>query len=365
MTTPMQREPTPISLGSPNGADEPAPRIAIDLDGVLTENPAPLAHAANARFGLSLPERAFVDSAGLNVALEVREWVYSEDGPAYDLQPAPGAQEFLQDAIRLFGEGNALIITARPEGSAAMTIAWLKRYGFPVCNVIFADDKMTVARRQGCGFAVEDSERHARNYAAGGITCFLLDHDHHASVADEPAIRAVDNFTTIVAILRDLRDDEGRRRHVAGLLPPLEAALVERPRIVVSDAIHPLAREEFARHAELVDVDGTDEPALLATLVDADALVIRSETLVTETVLAAAPKLKVLARAGAGVDNIDIAAATRAGVLVLNAPGANAVSAGEHTIALLLAITRQIPYANTSTHQGGWARKQIRPVDLR
>ncbi len=158
------------------------PRIAIDLDGVLTENPAPLAHAANARFSLGLPERAFVDSAGLNVAIDVREWVYSEDGPANSLAAAPGAQEFLQDTIRIFGEGNALIITARPERAAGVTIAWLQRNGFPVCNVIFADDKMTIARRQGCGFAVEDSERHARNYAAGGITCFLIASPHSAPV---------------------------------------------------------------------------------------------------------------------------------------------------------------------------------------
>ena len=361
-STPQNNPPSPSPNGSVSATEQIAPRIAIDLDGVLTENPAPLAHAANVRFELDLPERAFVDSAGLNVAMHVREWVYSDDGPAHSLQPAPGAQDFLQDAIRLFGEGNALIITARPEGSAAMTIAWLKRYGFPVCNVIFADDKMTVARRQGCGFAVEDSERHARNYAAGGITCFLL--DHQDSVADEPAIRPVRDFDAIVAILRDLRDLDGRRDRVARLLPPVVAAS-ERPRIVVSDAIHPIARDELASQADLVDVDGTDEPALLASLPDADALVVRSETQVTEAVLAAAPKLKVVARAGAGVDNIDLAAATRAGVLVLNAPGANAVSAGEHTIALLLAITRQIPHANASTHAGRWERKQIKPVDLR
>ena len=127
-STPQNNPPSHSPNGSVSATEQIAPRIAIDLDGVLTENPAPLAHAANVRFELDLPERAFVDSAGLNVAMHVREWVYSDNGPAHSLQPAPGAQDFLQDAIRLFGEGNALIITARPEGSAAMTIAWLKRW---------------------------------------------------------------------------------------------------------------------------------------------------------------------------------------------------------------------------------------------
>ena len=75
--------------------------------------------------------------------------------------------------------------------------------------------------------------------------------------------------------------------------------------------------------------------------------------------------MRVVSRAGVGVDNIDLDAATRAGVLVLNTPGANAVSAGEHTIGLLLAITRQIPFANATTHAGEWARKRVKPVDLR
>ena len=72
-----------------------------------------------------------------------------------------------------------------------------------------------------------------------------------------------------------------------------------------------------------------------------------------------------MARAGVGVDNVELDAATRAGVLVLNAPGANRYSAGEHTIALLLALTRDVPAANASTHAGHWERKRFRPIDLR
>ena len=112
-----------LTSSVPADSDETSQRIAIDLDGVLTEHPGPLAIAANERFQTDFPTRAFVDSAGLNVTLEVREWVYGLDGPAAQLQPAPGAQEFLQRLISLFGEGNALILTARPESAAAMTIS--------------------------------------------------------------------------------------------------------------------------------------------------------------------------------------------------------------------------------------------------
>lgn len=139
----------------------------------------------------------------------------------------------------------------------------------------------------------------------------------------------------------------------------------QRPRIVVSDVIDPEARAVLAREAEIVDVDGTDLPALKAALGAADALIVRSETQVTPEVLAAGPRLRVVARAGVGVDNIDVPSATAAGVLVLNAPGANAVSAGEHTIALLLAIARCVPAANAATHAGRWERKRFKPFDLR
>jgi len=357
-----------MTLGTeiPDAGNRRSLRIAVDMDGVLTEHPAPLAVAANARFGVQLPERAFVDSAGLNVPLEVRQWVYSDDGPAFALRPAPGAAAFLTELIALLGEGNVFILTARPETSAAMTITWFREHGFPTINVIFADDKMTVARRQGAGFAVEDSERHARNYAAGGVRCFLIDPVEALDVADEPEIVRVPGYEEILTAVRHEITIAAPQKSVLSSLPPvIGEADPARPTIVVSDNIHPVAREELASAANLVDVDGTNLPALLEAVATADALVVRSETQVTEEVLAAGRKLRVVARAGVGVDNIDLGAATRAGVLVLNAPGANATSAGEHTIALLLAVTRQIPRANESTHAGRWERKLIKPIDLR
>ncbi|HEV2129141.1 MAG TPA: phosphoglycerate dehydrogenase [Thermomicrobiales bacterium] len=352
-------------IDGPRPTSGPA-RIAIDLDGVLTEHPAPLATAANEKFDASLPERAFVDSAGLNVPLEIREWVYSDHGPASTLRPAEGAQDFLRKIIQAVGEGNVLIITARPESAAMMTISWLKRNGFPTVNVLFTDDKMTLARRQGCDYAVEDSERHAGNYAAGGITCFLITRDGgHLSHLD-PLIQPVRTFWQILQAMAPVASVRLRRQTVSADLPPMQVdGHHRRPRIVVSDTIHAAARAELEAAADIVDVDGTDVPALLTAVREADALVVRSETQVTSEVLAAAPKLRVVARAGVGVDNINLEQATRAGVLVLNAPGANANSAAEHSVALLLAVTRQIPFADRTTHAGEWARKLIKPVDLR
>ncbi|MBA3337957.1 MAG: phosphoglycerate dehydrogenase, partial [Chloroflexia bacterium] len=143
----------------------PCVRIAIDLDGVLTEHPRPLAAAASERFELQLPESAFVDSAGLNVPIAVREWVYSSAGPAANLAPSPGSQQFLAGVITLLGGENVHIVTARPRESAVMTRDWLSSNGYLPCDILFTDDKTSVARMHGCGYAVEDSERHARNYA--------------------------------------------------------------------------------------------------------------------------------------------------------------------------------------------------------
>ncbi|MFL5760200.1 MAG: phosphoglycerate dehydrogenase [Thermomicrobiales bacterium] len=333
----------------------PELKIAIDIDGVLTEHPRPLAKAASAHFGVDLPESAFIDSAGLNVPVEVRDWVYASDGPAAGLIPNPSGANFLIKVIDLFGKDNVLLITARPAAAAEMTFGWLRRHGFPECEIVFADDKATIATTRGCHYAVEDSERHARNYASAGVTCFLLagdgEHSHSSS--------GIERFHDLDSAL------QGLERVIHQYYDGEEYEPPKRPVIVVSDAIHPNARDYLGRYGEIVDVDGTDKNALLAVLPNADALIVRSETQVTEEVLHAAPKLRVVGRAGVGVDNVDLEAATRAGVLVLNAPGANKISAGEHTVGLLLAITRQIPEANQSTHAGLWERKKIKPTDLK
>jgi D-3-phosphoglycerate dehydrogenase len=100
-------------------------------------------------------------------------------------------------------------------------------------------------------------------------------------------------------------------------------------------------------------------------LADADALVVRSAVQVTPAVLAQAPKLRVIGRAGVGVDNVDLPAATAAGVLVMNTPGGNAVSVAEHTLALFLSMARSIPLASASTKSGKWEKKKFLGSELR
>src|SRR5713101_7579571 len=98
---------------------------------------------------------------------------------------------------------------------------------------------------------------------------------------------------------------------------------------------------------------------------EADALLVRSAVQVTKEVLAKAPKLRVIGRAGVGVDNVDLDAATAAGVLVMNTPGGNAASVAEHALAVMLAMARHIPQANASTRAGKWEKKKFLGNELR
>jgi D-3-phosphoglycerate dehydrogenase / 2-oxoglutarate reductase len=135
-------------------------------------------------------------------------------------------------------------------------------------------------------------------------------------------------------------------------------------RIVVAEAIAE-AGFEILRASARVDVAiGVEGDELRRRLRDADALVVRSATTVDAQLIASAPKLRVIGRAGIGVDNIDIDAATKAGVLVVNAPRANIVSAAEHTIGLLLAQARNIPQADAALRAGSWDRSRYRGVEL-
>jgi D-3-phosphoglycerate dehydrogenase len=104
---------------------------------------------------------------------------------------------------------------------------------------------------------------------------------------------------------------------------------------------------------------------LPAALADADALVVRSAVQVDDALMEKAPKLRVIGRAGVGVDNIDAEAATRRGIVVMNTPGANAVAVAELTIALMLALARKLPTANSTMHAGKWEKKSLQGAELR
>src|SRR2546423_816013 len=113
------------------------------------------------------------------------------------------------------------------------------------------------------------------------------------------------------------------------------------------------------------DIVVSNPKEYLQHVTDADALIVRSAVKVNAEVLAQAPKLRVVGRAGIGVDNVDLEAATAAGVLVMNTPGGNAVSVAEHTLALMLALARYIPQATTSTKSGKWEKKKFLGSELR
>lgn len=138
-------------------------------------------------------------------------------------------------------------------------------------------------------------------------------------------------------------------------------------RVVVADRIaeQGLAVLRGERDIELIELAGQGREALEAALPAAAALLVRSGTRVTGDVIRRAPQLKVIARAGTGVDTIDVSAATHAGIAVLNAPGANTVSTAEHTIALLLSLVRCIPDAVASMRRGEWNRKRFEGSELR
>jgi D-3-phosphoglycerate dehydrogenase len=119
-----------------------------------------------------------------------------------------------------------------------------------------------------------------------------------------------------------------------------------------------------AAGAEVVVLQPADRPRLAALLPEFDALVVRSATKVTRALLEASPRLRVVGRAGIGVDNVDVDAATERGVMVVNAPTANLVSAAEHTFALLFALARNVPAADASMKRGEWDRKSFVGVEL-
>ena len=135
-------------------------------------------------------------------------------------------------------------------------------------------------------------------------------------------------------------------------------------KVVIAEKIAQAGIDRIAASCDVdiaIDVSRED---LLARMADADALVVRSSTQVDAELIAAAPKLKVVGRAGIGVDNIDVEAATIAGVLVVNAPTANAVSAAEHAMALLLSQARRVAEADRITRSGVWDRKRFQGVEL-
>ena len=137
------------------------------------------------------------------------------------------------------------------------------------------------------------------------------------------------------------------------------------PKVLISDSLSPAAVAIFKERGVEADVKtGLSKDELLAIIGDYDGLAIRSATKVTADVIKAAKNLKVVGRAGIGVDNVDIPAATAAGIIVMNTPFGNSITTAEHAIALMMALARDIPAANASTHAGKWEKNRFMGVEL-
>ena len=126
-----------------------------------------------------------------------------------------------------------------------------------------------------------------------------------------------------------------------------------------------VAQKIFEKQKILVDVKtGLSEEEIIKIIPEYDGMVVRSATKVTKNIILAAKKLKVIARAGAGVDNIDVPAAKENNMLVMNTPGGNTNATAEHALALIMSALRKIPYANDTTHKGKWEKKNIKGTEL-
>src|SRR5947208_1956389 len=139
------------------------------------------------------------------------------------------------------------------------------------------------------------------------------------------------------------------------------------PRVLISDALSPAAVQIFKDRGVQVDFQpdlGKDKDRLAAIIGDYEGLAIRSATKVTAKILAAAPNLKVIGRAGIGVDNVEIPAATARGVIVMNTPFGNSITTAEHAVAMMFALAREIPAADASTQAGKWEKNRFMGVEI-
>jgi len=137
------------------------------------------------------------------------------------------------------------------------------------------------------------------------------------------------------------------------------------PRVLIADELSLRALEIFRERGVAADFRPGLPPAELeGTIADYDGLAVRSATKVTAALLAKARRLKVVGRAGIGVDNIDVAAATQRGIVVMNTPHGNSITTAEHAIAMMMALARQIPAADRSTQAGKWEKSRFLGVEL-
>jgi len=137
------------------------------------------------------------------------------------------------------------------------------------------------------------------------------------------------------------------------------------PKVLISDSMSNIAQKIFEKNNIQFDVKtGLSEEDIIKIIPEYDGMVVRSATKVTKNIISAAKKLKVIGRAGAGVDNIDVPAAKKNNMIVMNTPGGNSNATAEHAFALIMSVLRKIPFANETTHKAQWEKKNIKGTEL-
>jgi len=137
------------------------------------------------------------------------------------------------------------------------------------------------------------------------------------------------------------------------------------PKVLISDSMSNIAQKIFEKNNIQFDVKtGLSEEEIIKIIPEYDGMVVRSATKVTKNIISAAKKLKVIGRAGAGVDNIDVPTAKKNNMIVMNTPGGNSNATAEHAFALIMSVLRKIPFANQATHKAQWEKKNIKGTEL-
>jgi len=137
------------------------------------------------------------------------------------------------------------------------------------------------------------------------------------------------------------------------------------PKVLISDSMSNIAQKTFEKNNIQFDVKtGLSEEEIIKIIPEYDGMVVRSATKVTKNIISAAKKLKVIGRAGAGVDNIDVLTAKKNNMIVMNTPGGNSNATAEHAFALIMSVLRKIPFANQTTHKAQWEKKNIKGTEL-
>ena len=137
------------------------------------------------------------------------------------------------------------------------------------------------------------------------------------------------------------------------------------PKVLISDSMSNVAEKIFEKNKISVDVKvGLSEAEIIKIIPEYDGMVVRSATKVTKKIILAGKKLKAIARAGAGVDNIDVPTAKENNMIVMNTPGGNSNATAEHAFALIMSLLRKIPFANETTHKGKWEKKILKELNF-